>query len=267
MKIEKPTRKSRQEKGKAIGVAEDIQKKKKRKRKEEETDSETDSDTVQEVDEKARSLSQRIKPKDFINLVIKDLSDEHKKAIENIGFGGLLHLEMGPSKSIWNDKLVRSFDMDRESIVIERNQEIEIINEDAHIVYGLPMGGEIIEEPNDETDEKWAEFLTKWRSLFGIRKGSPKSPQVISEIQRLKRQPVCEEFLWHFILSAVNCCIRSTTNTQLNYKFLYSCMDINKVAKLDWCEFVIRSVKASAEEWQEGSSYFTGPLPFLMVIF
>uniref|UniRef100_A0A803N7X5 Uncharacterized protein n=1 Tax=Chenopodium quinoa TaxID=63459 RepID=A0A803N7X5_CHEQI len=72
-----------------------------------------------------RELSQRITPKNFMNTVLKDLPKSHKATIRKIGFG-----------------------------VLERNQEIEITPVDIHLVYGLPMGGEIIKEKKQEEDEE-----------------------------------------------------------------------------------------------------------------
>lgn len=44
-------------------------------------------------------------------------------------------------------------------------------------------------------------------------------------------------------------------------------MDVKKIAELDWCTFVIEHLKDSVSVWKKGNSYFTGPLPFLMVSF
>ncbi|KAL2944124.1 O-methyltransferase 9 [Bienertia sinuspersici] len=243
-------------------------KEKKRKRKIEESD----SDEVVKVDDEkhlevnARPLNQRITPKQFMK-VIKDMPETHVNAIKDIGFGGFLELDLDAHKSIFSDQVVRSFDPDRVSLVLDKNQEIDITQLDIHLVYGLPMAGELIEEPYQEIDETWKEFLRRWRGLFGMTSGSPLNSNVIAEIERLKYEPVSKDFLLHFIICAVNCCIRSTANPSLNYKFLYSCMDTTKIKHLNWCEYAYRSLISSTIEWQDGSAFFTGPLPFLMICY
>ncbi|KAL2944189.1 Protein MAINTENANCE OF MERISTEMS [Bienertia sinuspersici] len=243
-------------------------KEKKRKRKIEESD----SDEVVEVDDEkhlkvnARPLNQRITPNQFMK-VIKDMPEMHVNAIKDIGFGGFLELDLDAHKSIFSDQLVRSFDPDRVSLVLDKNQEMDITQLDFHLVYGLPMDGELIEEPYQETDETWKELLRRWRGLFGMTSGSPLNSNVIAEIERLKHEPICKDFLLHFIICAVNCCIRSTSNPSLNHKFLYSCMDTTKIKHLNWCEYAYRNLISSTIEWQDGSSFFTGPLPFLMICY
>uniref|UniRef100_A0A803MBJ7 Uncharacterized protein n=1 Tax=Chenopodium quinoa TaxID=63459 RepID=A0A803MBJ7_CHEQI len=214
-----------------------------------------------------RALSQRITPKNFMNTVLKDLPKSHKAAIRKIGFGGFLDLDLDAHKSVFCSKLVSSFDCDRVSLVLERNQEIEITPVDIHLVYGLPMGGEIIKEQQQEEDEEWVDFIRQWRSYFGLSCGSPSNSVIINRIEELKKQPVCDEFIWHFVVSVVNCCMRSTANLSLNYRFLYSCMDTKKIECLDWYEYVYRSLKSSVSEWKGGSAFFTGPLPFLMICY
>lgn len=224
-------------------------------------------DTDDAVNDKPKAFAQRIPPRDFMNKVLNVMPDTHKDAVRNIGFGGLLDLDLGPMKTTWNEELVRSVDIDNCSILVHREKEIKITDLDVHIVYGLPMGGRLIEEPEDDVDDEgWQKFLRSWRSTFGLSKGSPLNSQVISKIVELMAQPVCDQFLWHFLVCAVNCCIRSTTNPHVRYKFLFSCMDLNNIRNLNWCEFVKRSLLDATGEYQDGSSYYTGPLPFLMVI-
>lgn len=211
------------------------------------------------------NLVLRVPPISFMQ-VMKDMPDEHKKAIQAIGFGGFFHLDMPAHKSSFAESLVRSFDVDRHCLVMENNQVIHIKQEDAHIAYGLPMGGKNIVEPKDESDERWSNFLRSWRARYNLPKGSPTNQAVIRELARQKMEPVTDDFVRDFILCAVNCCIRSTCNPMLRFKFLYSCMDINLVNTYNWSAYVCKAAEKSVLQWvNKKSSYFTGPLPFLMV--
>ena len=155
-----------------------------------------------------------------MEIVLKNLPDIHKDAIRKIGFGGFLELDMANHNSTLAEKLVMSFDVDRNSLILPNNQELFIGPEDIHLVYGLPLGGIKIEEPEEEVDEEWIEFLKKWRDLFNLKKGSPTNKTLIPKIEELKKKDVCEEFIWNFVLSVVNCCMRSTINNQIYIKIL-----------------------------------------------
>uniref|UniRef100_A0A803MT60 Uncharacterized protein n=1 Tax=Chenopodium quinoa TaxID=63459 RepID=A0A803MT60_CHEQI len=139
------------------------------------------------------------------------------------------------------ENLVTNFDTERCCLMLpKRKQEIFLEAIDVHLAYGLPLGGKRIEQPNDESNLKWNKFLKAWRSKFGLKKGSPTNKRLIDRIQELKKEKsVSDEFLWNFV----------------------------KIAELDWCTFVIEHLKDSVSVWKKGNSYFTGPLPFLMVFY
>ncbi|XP_021716966.1 uncharacterized protein LOC110684841 isoform X1 [Chenopodium quinoa] len=180
---------------------------KKRKRKVDESDSDDDIEIIHVDQMECRTINQRIPPKNFKNIVLKDLPKYRRAATRKIGFGGFLDSH----KSMFCSKLVSSFDCDKVSLVLERNQEIEITPVDIHLVYGLPMGGEIIKEPRQEEDEEWVEFIRRWRSYFGISGGSPSNSVIINRIEELKKKPACDEFIWHFVVSVGNYCTPSAT--------------------------------------------------------
>uniref|UniRef100_A0A803NC56 Uncharacterized protein n=1 Tax=Chenopodium quinoa TaxID=63459 RepID=A0A803NC56_CHEQI len=174
--------------------------------------------------------------------VLINLSEKQKQAIRNIGFGGFLELDLPIHiNSMLTENLVTNFDTERCCLMLpKRKQEIFLEAIDVHLAYGLPLGGKRIEQPNDESNLKWSKFLKAWRSKFGLKKGSPTNKRLIDRIQELKKEKsVSDEFLWNFV----------------------------KIAELDWCTFVIEHLKDSVSVWKKGNSYFTGPLPFLMVFY
>ncbi|XP_021724754.1 putative pre-mRNA-splicing factor ATP-dependent RNA helicase DHX16 [Chenopodium quinoa] len=253
-----------------------IDKKNQTQKKKRKIEKEEDGEDVQVVEANEqdklvkRQPYQRVPPTQFMKDVLINLSEKQKQAIRNIGFGGFLELDLPIHiNSTLTENLVTNFDTERCCLMLpKRKQEIFLEAIDVHLAYGLPLGGKRIEQPNDESNLKWSKFLKAWRSKFGLKKGSPTNKRLIDRIQELKKEKsVSDEFLWNFVVCVVNCCIRSTNNPQLYIKFLYSCMDVKKIAELDWCTFVIEHLKDSVSVWKKGNSYFTGPLPFLMVFY
>uniref|UniRef100_A0A803MIU2 Uncharacterized protein n=1 Tax=Chenopodium quinoa TaxID=63459 RepID=A0A803MIU2_CHEQI len=228
-------------------------------------------------------MRQRHTAKRFINKVLKDLPPQHKDGINDLGFGGFLHLSLDAHNGSFSEELVNSFDPDRTSLKLFNGNEILITEEDVHVVYGLPQGPVKIKEPrtnfnfdkkdSEVSDEERKErednslFLRQWRSQFGLDTGSPTFGVLVKVIEEQKKQDVSTEFLLNFIAAAINCCVMSTDNTSVNFKFLCSCKDITKVSKLDWCLFTKQSMTEAVRKWKKGSSYFTSPLPFMMDYF
>ncbi|XP_056684016.1 uncharacterized protein [Spinacia oleracea] len=231
---------------------------------------EIDEDAMPIVPKKKKAkvvLYQKVPPTQLIEL-IKILPETHKAAIRKIGFGGFLSLSMANHNSALAEYLVTSCNVDKESIILPQSGEIFIKPEDIHLVYGVPLGGEEIQEPeNEDIDDNYVEFLRTWRTRFKLKKGSPTNLPLIARIKDLAKQPVCDEFIWNFVIAAVNSCMRSTTNPQLYIKFMYSCMNVNTIANLDWSAFVYKHWKKSVTEWKAGVSFYTGPLPFLLIVY
>ncbi|XP_021773569.1 uncharacterized protein LOC110737532 [Chenopodium quinoa] len=86
-------------------------------------------------------------------------------------------------------------------------------------------------------------------------------------IETQKDEDVTNEFIWNFIVAAINCCVRSTSRSTLNFKFLYCCENVSQIKTYDWCTYTFENLINSVAEWKEGAAYFTGPLPFLMVMY
>nr|QIA97943.1 hypothetical protein AP_R.00g000400-v1.0.a3 [Amaranthus palmeri] len=70
------------------------------------------------------------------------MSENHKEAIRNIGFGGFLDLDIGwTSRGFFCAELVKSFDVARRLLVFPSKERIKIKPKDVHLVYGVPARG------------------------------------------------------------------------------------------------------------------------------
>ncbi|XP_056688974.1 uncharacterized protein [Spinacia oleracea] len=215
------------------------------KRKRQQLQVDKDTKSIVPKQKKKVVLYQKIPPAQLIEL-IKIMPDEHKEAVRKIGFGGFLSLSMANHNSALADYIVSSSNVDRQSIVLPGSGEIFVTPEDVHQVYGVPLGGEEIVEPeNEDIDDNYVEFLATWRKSFKLKKGSPTNLPLISRIKDLMLEPVSNEFIWNFVIAAVNSCMRSTNNPQVYIRFMYSCMNTNTIANLDWSTFVYRHWKKS----------------------
>uniref|UniRef100_A0A803N244 Uncharacterized protein n=1 Tax=Chenopodium quinoa TaxID=63459 RepID=A0A803N244_CHEQI len=79
------------------------------------------------------------------------LPEAHKQAIRDVGFGSFLLLDLDSKKNSFCHELVARFNPDRASLQLPNREEIEVLSEDVHVVFGLPIGGREIK------DNKWIE--------------------------------------------------------------------------------------------------------------
>ncbi|KMS94487.1 hypothetical protein BVRB_020920 [Beta vulgaris subsp. vulgaris] len=82
---------------------------------------------------------------------------EKKQAIIDMGFGGLLELDMPRNDPIFCARLVSRFCVGSGSLLLRRGKDIDIREIDVHLVYGIPLGGLVVDETK-ELQENDADF-------------------------------------------------------------------------------------------------------------
>ncbi|KAJ8442154.1 hypothetical protein Cgig2_015495 [Carnegiea gigantea] len=92
-------------------------------------------------------------------------SVQSTKAIQDIGFGGFLHLQVTELPGDLCKWLVDRFDPYSVTLYISPDKRIEITPMDVHITLALPIGGRKVEEfyGKKPEDAKYNEVLDAWR--------------------------------------------------------------------------------------------------------
>uniref|UniRef100_A0A803KY96 Ubiquitin-like protease family profile domain-containing protein n=1 Tax=Chenopodium quinoa TaxID=63459 RepID=A0A803KY96_CHEQI len=212
------------------------------------------------------TTSQRHTVQPLLNL-IRGLEEQEEKlqAIRDMGFGGILHLDMPRSSPNFNATLVLNVDANEVCIVCARNRTIDIKPVDVHLVYGLPMGGKVIVEAANENEE----MVMVMRELKAYHGGGgiPKFSALVDDLLEPNNLPD-DRWKRSFLLLVVNCCIKSVANTQPLFKFMHTAVDTSQISSFDWCSYTIQSLIDSSIYYQgDVKRYFLGPLPFLMVCY
>ncbi|KMT01545.1 hypothetical protein BVRB_9g215470 isoform A [Beta vulgaris subsp. vulgaris] len=211
------------------------------------------------------TLNPRHTVQQFMQL-IKGLEgqDDKLRAIRDMGFGGLMHLNFPRNDTIFAAKLMRDFDPYGMCILLDRNRDIKVDAIDVHLVYGISIGGEVIVEGKDE-DEKFYELLENWKQYHG---GGVPSLKAI--VEKLLNHGVNVDDNWRrsFLVLVVNTCIKSNSNTQPLYRFLSTTFDTTRISSYDWCKYTLDSLSEWAIYWKKNTTrFFPGPLPFLMICY
>ncbi|XP_057248312.1 uncharacterized protein LOC130590263 [Beta vulgaris subsp. vulgaris] len=194
---------------------------------------------------------------------------EKKQAIIDMGFGGLLELDMPRNDPIFCARLVSRYCVGSGSILLCRGKEIDIREIDIHLVYGIPLGGLVVDETKElqENDADFRSMIEDWREYVGVQRGSPYISTMATQLADVA-VPVTDNWKRTFLVVAVNCCIKSTLNPHPLTNFLSATIDINNIPNYNWCKYTTESLLHSARAWQEDTTrFFSGPLPFLQVCY
>uniref|UniRef100_A0A803LS62 Ubiquitin-like protease family profile domain-containing protein n=1 Tax=Chenopodium quinoa TaxID=63459 RepID=A0A803LS62_CHEQI len=228
-------------------------------------DDKEDEQKVAIVQIKDLELKQRHIVKPLQNLVktLQSTKQEDKlQAIENMGFGGFLHLDMPKGTPKYSATLVENLEVDGLYFLCDKNKKIDIQPIDAHLVYGLPIGGEEIKDAALE-DEVLLEVM---KEVKAYSDGS--IPNLTDLAGKLGNPdtPLDDNWKRSFLLIVVNSCIKSVSNTQPFYRFMYTAADTNKISKFDWSSYTVESLKEMTIYWKgDRKRFFLGPLPFVTV--
>ncbi|XP_019177057.1 PREDICTED: uncharacterized protein LOC109172327 [Ipomoea nil] len=69
-----------------------------------------------------------------------------------------------------------------------------------------------------------------------------------------------------FVVFVVSSLFKGHVNWTTNFKILYSLVNVKNIKNLNWCRYIFNSLTTTVEKWKKSkSTFFTGPLVFLMV--
>ncbi|XP_057249261.1 uncharacterized protein LOC125495738 isoform X2 [Beta vulgaris subsp. vulgaris] len=174
---------------------------------------------------------------------------------------------MPKNDPIFCARLLSRYSVGSGSLMLRRGREIEIRDIDVHLVYGIPLGGLLVDDNKDNDAADYRLMLEEWREYVGVQRGSPYVSTMATHLADAA-VPVTDNWKRTFLVVAVNCCIKSTLNPQPLTGFLSTTIDVNNIPNYNWCKYTIESLLHSACSWQEDTTrFFAGPLPFLQVCY
>ncbi|KAJ8423773.1 hypothetical protein Cgig2_034197 [Carnegiea gigantea] len=157
-----------------------------------------------EGDTKHKKIFQsRMSPSGFVGM-IAHFNEAQTKAIQDMGFGGFLHLQVTELPGKLCKWLVDRFDPYSVTLYISLNKMIEIAPMDVHITLVLPIGGRKVEEfyGKKPKDAKYNKVLNAWRKDWNLQDGTPKLSQMPQYI--LSQTDAGESFKRNFVMYMVS---------------------------------------------------------------
>jgi hypothetical protein len=141
--------------------------------------------------------------------------------------------------------------------VIPGRGRVSVAAETVHKIFGLPRGGNKVIYDFD------VEAINFIHEEYQIDDGV--APQIKTIVKRLKdNKNADEDYLRSWLMLAVSTFLCPTTCLFISPKCYPALRDLSKVKELNWCQFVVDSLKTSVHEIQTRNSV-KGCLFFLVV--
>nr|GMD52448.1 uncharacterized protein LOC109155335 [Ipomoea batatas] len=195
--------------------------------------------------------------------VIKSLNGRQRRAVRDIGFGGLLSLDIKETPLRLGRWLLTNYNPVDRVLNLENGNAIHITTEDVADVFGFPMGSiPMVKRRKRELGP----MLVEWRENLGKPDGNM-SPKNVCDAM-LEQWDGGEWFRRHFSVIVATTLIKCSGNGTVNQQFLELLDDVADIGDLNWCECLLESLGECHTPWSEGRvQKFVGPIDFLTLLY
>ena len=212
------------------------------------------------------------RPKLVVKVGIKNLVDAIEKmnkrqlaALEEMGFGQLVHLKIRSIPAEMAFSLLENFNLDNcTRIKLIDDEPLHITEEDVHATLGLPRG-----ERKINIEKKY--YIND--DMQNIAKAVKKDRNSIyaTDLQDQLDTDVDggELFKKVFLVLLDSVLISPSANGICDGRILDYIDNISNVRKYNWCNYVLNVLITAHDSWKKKnkSTPFTGPITFLLVSF
>uniref|UniRef100_A0A803LBF6 Ubiquitin-like protease family profile domain-containing protein n=1 Tax=Chenopodium quinoa TaxID=63459 RepID=A0A803LBF6_CHEQI len=199
-----------------------------------------------------------------------NFSPEQKQAVEEIGFGGLLHLKLKTLNRQMLHWLVENFNAGSCMFTIATGKEFVVTRNDICDVFCLPLSDICVPEINKNSEDESVDkrIIQAWRSDYGL---SGKQPLHLSKLESRMVDLVDggEEFKRCFVLQAMPSFLAPTTNRTVSLKLLKAVEKVDEIKTFDWCSYVLKKLKKAVQKYKddENAQNVSGCLLALQIMY
>ncbi|XP_074298646.1 uncharacterized protein LOC141629566 [Silene latifolia] len=199
---------------------------------------------------------------------MKGLSPEQREAINEIGFGCLLELDITQicgDLGIW---LVRNINPYSLTLSLAPNSSFCITEVDVYLALKLPCGPKYVEEAKDRgNDEVVEEAIINWKKRWGVRKGVT-APVTTTMPDKILTHGHGDNFKVDFVIYTFSNLLYGHQARHCNYKLLMALLEPSQICNFNWCEYVIRALVKAVKEFRKNpSGFFCGPLIVVLLLY
>ncbi|KAH6775069.1 hypothetical protein C2S52_012630 [Perilla frutescens var. hirtella] len=209
------------------------------------------------------NLKNRTNPMALRNAVAK-FNETQKQSVRDLGFGALLHLDikdMPPKIAYW---VLDNFDTKRCEIVLEGDRRVRVGEDDVRLIFGFPRGPHPVLRKAKNAE---ASLSKEWWERF-----------TDVDCRKILAKNVCDAaveevdggiwFKRHFMVLVTYCLIESIGNSYMSPQILNNFREVDRVADLDWYNYVIKCLVEHTTGWQKRKEkFYTGPSLFITLLY
>ena len=192
---------------------------------------------------------------------IRDAKVNMKRFMEDIGFSALHSVNIDTLPNRLARFVVRAFDKESYNFNLKTGV-VHVTAEKVHEILGLPIGGvSLYDLPQRSEDD---EFVQLWLSQFAPKKKNKIFATDIAE-KLVCSTSVDFMFKVNFLMLFAN--VMGNANTMrafVNLSVVRRIREDTNIARVDWCDFIHRSLAISHEP-NTVKGFYNGPLCFLIV--
>ena len=204
-----------------------------------------------------------------LHKIIQNLTQAQKEAVKEIGFGGLLHLQVQKNPTKMMPWLVERFDTSSRMFEINDRKAFLLTPLDVYDVFCIPMHGKKVDQCRMRTKEDKDpdfHFKRELRDLFDA--GSEIHLKDVEEMI-VKLVDGGELFKKLFVLHAMSSFLTPTRKRTVDMRLSKAVADVNQIKGYNWAEYVLDHFCDSQTLYinSGGSQWHCGCLMFLEIVY
>ncbi|XP_074300787.1 uncharacterized protein LOC141632107 [Silene latifolia] len=187
--------------------------------------------------------------------VMSKFTVKQKKAIKEIGFGGLLKMNISVVPSGLTDLLVEAFDCDSLKVHVTETEEFVLSQYDVHDLFLLPVKGNnvVLTATGRGSHAEDTELKNKWRRKFNISTAQNIKLDLVTSWFKNNKGACGDEFKQMFVLYALSTFLAPTPNYSVDFRLLKAVDDVEKIKGFNWSKYVYEKVVEGVKGLKTGT--------------
>lgn len=215
---------------------------------------------IEGVDVAKPSDQRRVSPR-LLVVALSQLNALQMKAVEDIGFGHLLQLQVESVPGRLVTWCLDRFQPIKCSIQLPDKSLLHISAEDVFLIFGFPKGAQRIDKKSITQDD---EIIKEWTTKLKKKRYRILPSDVVSAMLGEADGGVWFKRL--FLMLVETCLFENAADGYVKPKIMDIIRDLSKIKQYDWCNHMITALLRSHARWLGNKSkIFTGPSMFIVV--